>query len=368
MRIFPIPFSIANEIAKRSQADNRRLIESPEIGGNDLFYLGTPTQFIDKFNNPLKQRIIAVQALCDAKFNNQNITPRTIQKGEGILVKHKISKTKLRSLIPFIEPYLAQYSTLYHNPHFNRNRILQHLDEIESENIFFYSDLVFIRDKNWAKPYFKWFNYDETSRNFKLVQEFFIPHLAFLNFDFENYTNNIMEIRWELSYTATVMYSSGNVEAVVSNAVENLPMNQQDKETIREAIIKIRIGQSQFRNDLLNTERNSCVFTGIRNPKLLIASHIKPWKDSANNERIDVENGILLTPTFDKLFDKFLITFNQYGVIIWSQNRLDNDSKERLTASHPNINETTIIINENNISYYNYHREIFMQLENNTQF
>lgn len=73
-----------------------------------------------------------------------------------------------------------------------------------------------------------------------------------------------------------VMYTSDNVEAVVSKAIEKLPINSEQIQTIREAITKIRIGQSQFRNDLLNSDRNNCFITGISNPNLLIASHIKP--------------------------------------------------------------------------------------------
>jgi hypothetical protein len=367
MKIFQIPFSIANEVVKRSLDDNRRELISPLNGGNNLFYLGTPNQFIEKFENPLRERLIQVQTLCNERFGNQEISPRTLQKGEGILVKHKISKQTLLSLLPFIEPYLIQYSDLYHNPNLNRVEIIRQLNEIESEDVIFFSDLVFIRDNNWAKPYFKWFNYEESLDKFKLVQEFFIPHLAFLNFDYEGYLNNVIEVRWELSYTVTVMYSSDNVEAVVSKAIENLPINPQDKETIREAITKIRIGQSQFRNGLLQTERNSCAFTGISNPKLLIASHVKPWKDSSNIERLDIENGILLTPTFDKLFDKFLITFNEAGTIVWSHNRLDEDTRNKLIQAYPEINNITININDTNILYYNYHREIFNQNENVNQ-
>lgn len=54
------------------------------------------------------------------------------------------------------------------------------------------------------------------------------------------------------------------------------------------------------------------------NKKLLIASHIKPWAASNNDERLSEENGLLLTPTYDKLFDYGLITFSNLGNIIIS--------------------------------------------------
>ncbi len=60
----------------------------------------------------------------------------------------------------------------------------------------FKSDLVFIRDANWAKPYFKWFNYPDTQDNFKIVQEFFIPHQSFLNFEVDNCIDGIISTTW----------------------------------------------------------------------------------------------------------------------------------------------------------------------------
>ena len=50
----------------------------------------------------------------------------------------------------------------------------------------------------------------------------------------------------------------------------------------------------------------------------MIASHIVPWKDSSDQERRDVNNGILLSPTYDALFDKHLISFDDTGSIIIS--------------------------------------------------
>lgn len=363
MNIFPIPFSIANEVVKRAQNDNRRLIESPLNGGNDLFYLGSPDQFIERFQEPLYQRLNEVRELCEELFANPNISPRTIQRTQGVRVHHKISKDLLLSLLPFLNSYLQQYGNLYHNVNLDINEVCQRINNIEDEFIRFTSDLVFIRDANSAKPYFKWFNYPESQANFKLVQEFFIPHQSFLNFDFDSYIDEIMNVTWDLSYTMPVMYTSDNVEAVVSKAIEKLQINTKEIETIREAITKIRIGQSQFRTDLLNSDRNKCFITEISNPDLLIASHIKPWKDSNNQERLDPNNGILLTPTFDKLFDKFLITFNDNGNIIWSSNRLDQDTKNKLIESHPNLTRLSIVIDDNNRTYIDYHRAVFYQKE-----
>jgi hypothetical protein len=50
----------------------------------------------------------------------------------------------------------------------------------------------------------------------------------------------------------------------------------------------------------------------------LIASHCKPWRDSPNEERLDGENGLLLTPTIDHLFDRGFISFEDDGDLLVS--------------------------------------------------
>lgn len=81
------------------------------------------------------------------------------------------------------------------------------------------------------------------------------------------------------------------------------------QETEKTSIIKSRIGQGIFRQRILEKYNGSCVMSGVSSKKLLIASHIKPWAVSTNEERLREENGLLLAPTYDKLFDYGLITF-----------------------------------------------------------
>lgn len=57
---------------------------------------------------------------------------------------------------------------------------------------------------------------------------------------------------------------------------------------------------------------------GVGPVEILVASHIVPWRDSNDEERLDVENGILLSPLLDALFDKHLISFNEDGRILFS--------------------------------------------------
>ena len=90
-------------------------------------------------------------------------------------------------------------------------------------------------------------------------------------------------------------------------------------ETERTAIIQSRVGQGTFRESLMDKYDGRCIMTGIDHPKLLVASHIKPWAVSTNEERLSVNNGLLLSATYDRLFDCGLITFDKTGRIYLSR-------------------------------------------------
>ena len=63
---------------------------------------------------------------------------------------------------------------------------------------------------------------------------------------------------------------------------------------------------------------HACRVTRVERMEHLIASHIQPWRDSSNEQRLDGENGLLLTPTVDHLFDKGFISFEDSGQLIIS--------------------------------------------------
>ena len=88
-------------------------------------------------------------------------------------------------------------------------------------------------------------------------------------------------------------------------------------ETTRKALIKARVGQGLFRRNLTQFE-NHCRITGVTYQAHLFASHIKPWRESTNEERLNGENGLLLTPSIDHLFDRGFISFEDNGELIIS--------------------------------------------------
>jgi hypothetical protein len=95
--------------------------------------------------------------------------------------------------------------------------------------------------------------------------------------------------------------------------------------SVRDQQVKARRGQSLFRFRVFQVE-SACRLTGIANPDLLIASHIKPWRlCETTHERLDGANGLLLTPHVDKLFDRGLISFSDEGEVLRSPALADGD-------------------------------------------
>jgi hypothetical protein len=123
------------------------------------------------------------------------------------------------------------------------------------------------------------------------------------------------------------------------------------EKTEKELITKARIGQSIFKRELL-ARGTKCRLCGVCDERFLVASHIKPWSQSDHQERLDVNNGMLLCPNHDALFDKGYISFDDYGKILIS------DSLDQATKVFLNINENlTICMNENQKQYMKWHSE-----------
>ena len=98
---------------------------------------------------------------------------------------------------------------------------------------------------------------------------------------------------------------------------EQIQSDPSVQETDREALIRARCGQGLFKQRVMRVE-HQCRITGVSKLTHLIASHCKPWRDSSNEERLNGENGLLLTPSIDHLFDRGFIGFENSGELIIS--------------------------------------------------
>lgn len=98
--------------------------------------------------------------------------------------------------------------------------------------------------------------------------------------------------------------------------------------TEREGLVTSRVGQGAYRKGIIHRWNYKCAVTQFNDPRVLIASHIVPWKNASDQERLDLENGILLSPTYDALFDRHIISFENSGKIILSDQISIEDYKK----------------------------------------
>lgn len=131
------------------------------------------------------------------------------------------------------------------------------------------------------------------------------------------------------------------------------------RDTERTALVQARRGQGIFRDNVRVIER-ACRITKVERQEHLIASHIRPWRDSGNEARLDGENGLLLTPTVDHLFDKGFISFEDDGRLIVSP-VTDPVSLRRMGIDHAaGINAGAF--SQGQRHYLDFHRENVLRM------
>ena len=168
----------------------------------------------------------------------------------------------------------------------------------------------------------------------------------FLRYD-ENWLNRDIETVIDTAEQEDVL------KAQLDNSVDEIDKEIETKQLQgeeREALIKVRVNQSAFRK-LLMRRYTHCCLCDVDDESLLVASHIKPWAKSSHAEKVDVNNGLLLCPNHDKLFDRGYISFDNGGHIVIS------DGLSKNCAISMNIkNDMQIELSNDNIKYMEYHR------------
>lgn len=126
--------------------------------------------------------------------------------------------------------------------------------------------------------------------------------------------------------------------------------------TERQGLVTSRVGQGAYRKSILYRWKYKCAVTNYDRKEILIASHILPWKESNNIERLDVNNGILLSPTYDALFDQKFISFENSGKIILSKKLLKSNYQEIGITGKEAIQN----LSHENLKYLEGHREFLL--------
>lgn len=135
------------------------------------------------------------------------------------------------------------------------------------------------------------------------------------------------------------------------NTIEN---DNKLNATSREALVQARLGQGKFRQDLMSIWGGACAVSGCTTTEVLRASHIIPWRDSTNRQKLDPNNGLLLSANLDALFDRGLISFVDTGEMIIS-NSIPKNEREMLGL----MGKLRVTPNAKLCSYLEQHRKIF---------
>ena len=185
--------------------------------------------------------------------------------------------------------------------------------------------------------------------------------MIYQNIDYDDYTENedLIDIYlWKPSFIGKTSRSKISNQGVVSK--KRKKNYKKPNTTERKGLVTSRVGQGYYRQQIIEKWGGKCPITGIDIKSILISSHIVPWSESNDDERLDVENGILLSPLFDSLFDRHLISFQDTGEIIVS-NILNEENEKKFGLS----GDIKISVTEGMKKYLKIHRSKLEEKNNN---
>ncbi len=152
-------------------------------------------------------------------------------------------------------------------------------------------------------------------------------YLSEISQDFGNYILEKLSLAGNRRLVQEFMGAELSLDMLEAREEIEIIRDSQLTETERLNLVTSRVGQGIFRKKVLQI-CPACVLTSIENPDLLVASHIKPWRLCDNRERLDPENGLMLTPNADCLFDSGLISFADDGELLIAKTLALDDLKQ----------------------------------------
>jgi putative restriction endonuclease len=158
-------------------------------------------------------------------------------------------------------------------------------------------------------------------------------------------------LEWHLAHDLQV--DEQRLRDLGEDRVEQFLLRAPLENTEKEQLVAARRGQGRFRDGVALVEP-ACRFTGVANPRLLVASHIQPWhRCRTNEERLDPFNGLLLTPTYDRLFDRGYVSFSPDSRLLVSP-RLPAEDIVKIRMDRDLETEP---FRDHQLKYLAYHRE-----------
>lgn len=255
---------------------------------------------------------------------------RLIKYGYELIEDSNSNKLDLDELI-------LSHLTYVEKEHFDADDLIQRIikkDYKSGEDTKYYILTIKIAPVNGFKEYYKYLAV--------LIEDDVVIQVEPIEDSRRNILTESKKIGLVMLYQLNPSVTIDEITMVHYKTDRTRPWNKDDKEVLRELIdelvnenqsaanspididntekshlTKMRIGQQWFKQSLLKRE-NKCSLCSISDERFLIGSHIKPWRVANNKERLDVNNGLLLCPNHDSLFDRGYISFNEQGIIMLS--------------------------------------------------
>ena len=174
---------------------------------------------------------------------------------------------------------------------------------------------------------------------------------------------NYAQYEQEVIQADEIVAQEEDAKTMSKKLVAHFDVSREGKDEVSRT--KRRKGQEYFRRLILSIYDSHCAITGIEIPQLLLASHIIPWADSTPQQKLNPENGICLSPLYDKAFDKGFITISPDDYTIRLSSALREYESQEYYDKHFGCVEgrkmTMPIEHKPNRDFLAYHREkVFM--------
>lgn len=194
---------------------------------------------------------------------------------------------------------------------------------------------------------------------YKLLRNIGIPNISYLSILKLKTNSNVLVYYFKPFVTySNDLISYEHLSKKEANEIKEIDDSNKSK-TNKDRLISSRLGQGKYREKLFE-DMPFCPFTKINDERLLRASHIKPWVDSNDKEKIDPKNGLTLSPTYDVLFDRGFITFENDGTLLVSP-FISPMNQKRLNIKTGAKIKINMFLDKKRISYMEYHRQNIFQ-------
>ena len=259
---------------------------------------------------------------------------------EGFVAKCFVLKRDIISLLRTIKHEYQHPSIKYRGMEGKKNMLhlwKKRLKEAEALN-----DIILfeIKDQKQIKGLRGYVNSTKRkSEGYNLIRAMALPFVSYISvMKLKRYEDGKILFYWRPFADFTQMAS-------MQFAAQNYGKGKQQESS------RNRKSQVKYREELYN-EFKHCPFTHIDEFKLLIASHIKPHAVSTKKEQADPNNGLMLSPLYDKLFDKGYISFKENGELLISD-WLSPQNRSRISFEY---SPEDLFLNEQRKEYLKYHR------------